>query len=60
MSILFNINAITFKKFCYENPTLSFHFFKAGRLTMELHPWYGSAAIVKVNEIQKRISKKEI
>ena len=30
---------------------------KAGRLVMELHPWYGSAAIMEVNEIHKRISK---
>jgi uncharacterized protein YciI len=33
---------------------------KAGRLAMELHPWYGSAALMKVNEIHKRISKTEI
>ena len=31
-----------------------------GRLVMELHPWYGSAALMKVNEIHKRIAKKEI
>lgn len=28
---------------------------KAGRLVMELHPWYGSAALQKVNEIHARI-----
>ena len=33
---------------------------QAGRLTMELHPWYGSAALVKTAEIHKTISKKEI
>jgi uncharacterized protein YciI len=30
---------------------------KAGRLEMELHPWYGSAALMKVNEISARIAK---
>lgn len=33
---------------------------KAGRLEMELHPWYGSAALMKVYEISKKISKKSI
>ncbi|MBD3225666.1 MAG: hypothetical protein GF313_13135 [Caldithrix sp.] len=32
---------------------------KAGRLEMELHPWYGSAALKKVNEIHKSIEKKK-
>jgi uncharacterized protein YciI len=31
---------------------------KAGRLVMELHPWYGSAALLKVNEIHKKIQSK--
>lgn len=30
---------------------------KAGRLIMELHPWYGSAAVKQVNEIHNRILK---
>lgn len=29
---------------------------QAGRLEMELHPWYGSAALMKVNEIHEQIS----
>ncbi len=33
---------------------------KAGRLVMELHPWYGWAALIKSAEIHKTISKKEI
>ena len=33
---------------------------KAGRLEMELHPWYGSAALMKVNELSKKITKKGI
>lgn len=32
---------------------------QAGRLEMELHPWYGSAALMKVNEIHGRISREE-
>jgi uncharacterized protein len=30
---------------------------QAGRLEMELHTWYGSAALLKVPEIHRRISK---
>jgi len=30
---------------------------KAGSLVMELHPWYGSAALFEVNEIHKKIAK---
>jgi uncharacterized protein YciI len=30
---------------------------EAGRLEMELHPWYGSAALLKINEIHASISK---
>ena len=30
---------------------------EAGRLTLELHPWYGSAALVKINSIHKKLSK---
>ncbi len=33
---------------------------KAGRLEMELHPWYGSAAVKKINEIHKKIQKEGI
>jgi hypothetical protein len=32
---------------------------KAGRLEMELHPWYGSAALMEVNETHNKIQKKE-
>lgn len=31
-----------------------------GRLVMELHPWYGSAAIMEINEIHEKISKIKI
>lgn len=33
---------------------------KAGSLVMELIPWYGSAALMEVGEIHKRIAKIEI
>ncbi len=29
----------------------------AGRLVMELHPWYGSAALMQVNQVHKKIAK---
>lgn len=32
---------------------------KAGSLIMELHPWYGSAALMKVNEIHGMLPRKE-
>ncbi|NMM48646.1 YciI family protein [Marinigracilibium pacificum] len=32
---------------------------KAGRLVMELHPWYGTAALMKINEIHGIIKKKD-
>jgi uncharacterized protein YciI len=31
---------------------------KAGRLKMELIPWYGSAALMQVNEVHQKLSKK--
>ncbi len=33
---------------------------KAGRLVMELHPWYGSAAMMMLNDWHKKVQKKEI
>ncbi|WOX04291.1 YciI family protein [Microbulbifer pacificus] len=30
---------------------------KAGRLVMELHPWYGSAAVKKINQLHGIIAK---
>ncbi|MFN0032693.1 MAG: YciI family protein [Flavobacteriales bacterium] len=32
----------------------------AGRLVMELHPWYGSAALLQVNDLHKKIQKRSI
>tara|TARA_Y100001972_G_scaffold127583_1_gene184883 strand:- start:6958 stop:7437 length:480 start_codon:yes stop_codon:yes gene_type:complete len=33
---------------------------QAGRLIMDLHPWYASAALMKINELHKKISKVDI
>ena len=33
---------------------------KAGRLEMELHPWYGSAALMELYDISKKITQKGI
>lgn len=33
---------------------------QAGSLVMELHPWYGSAALMKVNELHTKVSKTPI
>lgn len=33
---------------------------QAGRLVMELHPWYGPAALMKVLEISKAVAKEKI
>ncbi len=32
---------------------------QSGRLVMELHPWYGSAALMEVNQMHHRLAKKE-
>ena len=32
---------------------------QAGSLVMELHPWYGSAALMMVNEVHGKIEKKK-
>lgn len=33
---------------------------KAGSLVMELHPWYGSAALMETVDIHKKIEKKSV
>jgi uncharacterized protein len=32
---------------------------QAGQLVMELHPWYGSAALMTVNDVHSRIEKRK-
>jgi hypothetical protein len=31
---------------------------KAGRLVMELHPWYGPAALQQVNDLNRRVERR--
>lgn len=33
---------------------------QAGRLVMELHPWYGSAALKELNNLHTKVAKEEI
>lgn len=33
---------------------------QAGSLVMELHPWYGSAALMEVNKIHKQLEQKNV
>lgn len=33
---------------------------QAGSLVMELHPWYGSAAVSLINDLHKKLSKEEM
>lgn len=33
---------------------------KAGLFTMEFHPWYGSAALMEINALHKKLEKKTI
>lgn len=33
---------------------------KSGRLIMELHPWYGSAALIEIPAMHKKVSRNEI
>ena len=30
---------------------------QAGSLVMELHPWYGSAAVMMINEVHAKLQK---
>jgi len=53
---IFNVSTVEEAKALIEtDPAI-----KEGRLVMELHPWYGSAALMTVNEQHKRIAKKQI
>ena len=50
---IFNVSGIEeAKKLTETDPAI-----QQGRLVMELHPWYGSAALMQVNEIHKKIAK---
>ena len=52
---IFNVTTIEeAKKLTETDPAV-----KAGSLVMELHTWYGSAALMKVNEIHQTLPSKE-
>jgi uncharacterized protein YciI len=52
---VFNVKSIEEAQKLYEtDPAI-----KAGSLEMELHPWYGSAALLKVTEIHAKLAKKQ-
>jgi uncharacterized protein YciI len=51
---IFNVSTIEeAKKIAETDPAV-----KAGSLIMELHPWYGSAALIETFAIHKKIEKK--
>lgn len=53
---IFNVETVEeAKKLTETDPAI-----KAGRLVMELHPWYGSAAMIMINEWHKKLEKKSV
>jgi uncharacterized protein YciI len=51
---IFNVTTIEeAKKLTETDPAI-----KAGSLVMELHPWYGSAALMQTVEVHKKLAKK--
>ena len=53
---IFNVDTIEeAKKLTNSDPAI-----KAGSLIMELHPWYGSAALQEVNRLHTKAMKKGI
>jgi uncharacterized protein YciI len=52
---IFNVESVEKAKALTEtDPAI-----KAGSLVMELHPWYGSAAMMQINETHNKIQKKD-
>lgn len=50
---IFNVSTVEEAKALTEtDPAI-----QQGRLIMELHPWYGSAALMQVNELHNKIAK---
>jgi uncharacterized protein YciI len=53
---IFNVSTVEeAKKLTETDPAV-----QAGTLIMELHPWYGSAALVEIPGIHKKIEKKSV
>ena len=53
---IFNVTSIEEAQKLTETDTA----IQTGRLVMELHPWFGSAALMQVNEIHKKLEKKNV
>jgi len=51
---IFNVTSIEEAKTLTESDPAV----QSGRLIMELHPWYGSAAMMEINNLHKKVSKK--
>lgn len=52
---IFNVTSVDeARKLTETDPAI-----QAGVLEMELYPWYGSAALMEVNEIHKKVQKSE-
>ncbi|MGZ3767373.1 MAG: YciI family protein [Mucilaginibacter sp.] len=53
---IFNVSTVEeAKKLTETDPAI-----KAGSLIMELHPWYGSAALVEASRLHKKVEKKSV
>jgi len=53
---IFNVSTVEeAKKLTETDPAI-----KAGSLIMELHPWYGSAALVEAYRLHKKVEKKSV
>ncbi len=53
---VFNVTSIEeARKLTETDPAI-----QAGRLTMELRPWYGTAALMQITELSKKIARKSI
>ncbi|MFT3701073.1 MAG: YciI family protein [Agriterribacter sp.] len=53
---IFNVATVEeAKKLTETDPAI-----KAGTLIMELHPWYGSAALMQIVSVHKKLTKKSI
>jgi uncharacterized protein len=53
---IFNVRTVEeAKKLTETDPAI-----KAGSLIMELHPWYGSAALVEAYRLHKKVEKKSV
>lgn len=53
---VFNVNTIEEAKALTESDPAV----KAGRFVMDLHPWYGSATLMQINEMHKKVQKEKI